>query len=107
MAFDSVHKQIKTDKNVILSELQHSLETTTVLGIFLKDTNELVTTAVKSLTEEPSGDWLVTLMCQDLHGYDIENPNILLSNIERVIPFNINFDDPMYTRERRKEKFKV
>lgn len=107
MAFDSVHKQIKTEKDAILSELQHSAETTTVVGIFLKESRELITTAVRSLEEQQSGDWMITLMEVDLHGYPIEDNRILLSNIDRVIPFNITFDDPMYTRERRKENFKV
>ena len=107
MAFDSVHKQIKTEKDAILSELRHSVEATTVVGIFLKESHELITTAVKSLREQQSGDWTITLMEVDLHGYPIDENQILLSNIERVIPFNITFDDPIYTRERRKENFKV
>ena len=108
MAFEVVNKQIKVNKEEILAELQYSLQTNHVIGIFLKDTHELVTTAVTFIEETPTdGDYTVSIMEQDLHGYPLDRNRFLLSNIDRVIHFNIAFDDPQYVKVRRKEKFKA
>lgn len=108
MPFEVVNKQIKITKEEILAELQHSLQSNNVLGIFIKDTHELITTAVTEIEEsEAQGDYIISLMDQDLHGYPVDRNRLLLSNIDRVIHFNISFDDPQYVKVRRKEKFKV
>jgi hypothetical protein len=73
----------------------------------VKDTHELVTTAVTEIEDANDGEFIIKLMEQDLHGYPLERNQLLLSNIDRVIHFNIPFDDPLYVKVRRKEKFKV
>jgi hypothetical protein len=107
MPFDVVNTQIKKTKEDILAELQYSRERNNAVGIFTKDTHELVTTAVTEIAENPEGDYLIILREQDLHGYPLERPRLLLSNIERIIHFDIDYDDPQYVKVRRKEKFKV
>lgn len=107
MAFESVRKQIKTTPEDIFVALQQSADDQTVLGIFIKEPASLITTAVKNLSENTGGDIIVELMESDLHGYAIENPVVSLHNIDRIIAFNIRFNDPQYERERRKERFKV
>lgn len=108
MPYEVVNKQIKKTQEEILAELHHSVEKNNVVGIFLKDTHELVTTAV-SLIEKDSftGTYIINLLDEDLHGYPIAKNRILLTNIERVIHFNISFDDPQYIKIRRKEKLKA
>lgn len=107
MAFNTVHKQIKTTPEDILAELHKSLQTTTVVGIFLTDPPELITTAVKHISEHTDGSTQIELMPQDLHGYPVERNVIPMELIQRVISFNIPYDDPQYQKERRKEQFKV
>lgn len=107
MPFEVITSQIKNNREEILAELQYSLQSSNVIGIILKDTHELVTTAVASLKEDATGDYIVQLMDQDLHGFHIDRNVILLSSIERIIHFNISYNDPQYVRERRKEKFKT
>ncbi|MBT1704475.1 hypothetical protein [Chryseosolibacter indicus] len=107
MLFDAVKKQIKDTREEILGELNLSLQKRTAIGIFIKDSGDLITTAVVDIEESPTGDHVITLMKQDLHGYPVEQNPLHLSNIERVIRFNIPFDDPQYVIERRKEKFKA
>jgi hypothetical protein len=108
MPFEVANKQIKITKEEILAELQHSLQHNNVIAIFIKDSHDLLTTAVTAINENSSdGDYVISLMQQDLHGYPLERNQFLLSNIDRVIHFNIAFDDPQYVKERRKEKFKV
>jgi hypothetical protein len=106
MPFEVITSQIKSNKDDMLAELQQSLENNNVVGIILKETHELITTAVAGLKEDTTGDYLIQLMDQDLHGFPIESNMLLFSNIERIIHFNISFDDPQYVKERRKEKFK-
>lgn len=105
--FDAINNQIKKSSEDILSELQRSLQKSNVVGIFLKDTNELITTAVRNIEETGDGELMICLYDQDLHGYPVERTRVLFSNIERVIHFSIGFDDPQYVKVRRKEKFKV
>jgi len=107
MSFDVVSNQIKNRKEDILAELRQSCEKNTAIGIFTKDTHELVTTGVTRIVETPEGDYLIMLREHDLHGYPVERPRLLLSNIERIIHFNIDYDDPQYVQVRKKEKFKV
>lgn len=107
MLFDVLQKQVKNNREEILSELHLSLQKNTAIGIFIKNTRELITTAVIDIEETATGDYVISLMEQDLHGFPIVQNPLLLSNIERVIRFNIHFDDPQYVKERRKEKFKV
>ena len=91
----------------MLAELRYSVDTNNVIGIILKDTHELITTAVATVKEDTTGDHIVQLMDEDLHGYPIEKNLLLLSAIERIIHFNISFNDPQYVKERRKERFKI
>jgi hypothetical protein len=108
MPFEVLNKQIKINTSDILEELRHSLEHQNVIGILVKDTHEMITTAITGI--EPwgdSSDYIVQLLDQDLHGYPIDRTELLLSNIDRVIHFNISFDDPQYVKVRRKEKFKA
>jgi hypothetical protein len=107
MPFDVVNNQIKKSKEDILAELQYSREKNNAIGIFTKDTKELVTTAVTQIEESSEGDHLIVLRDQDLHGYPLERNRLLLSNIDRIIHFSIDYDDPQYVKVRRKEKFKV
>jgi hypothetical protein len=108
MPFDVASRQIKITKDEILAELQHSVKNNNAIGIFVKDTHELITTAVTGVSEyETTGEYIIKLMDQDLHGYPINRNQILLSNIDRVIHFDISYDDPQYVKVRRKEKFKV
>jgi hypothetical protein len=107
MAFEIVNNQIKKTKEDILAELRNSVVKNNAIGIFIKDTNELVTTAVKNIEETSEGDFTIILQDQDLHGYPLERNRLQFSNIERVIHFSIGFDDPQYVKVRRKEKFKV
>jgi hypothetical protein len=108
MPFESISKQIKTTKEDILAELQHGLEHNTAVGIQLKDTRELMTAGVLDVELDAlSGDFIIALREQDLHGYPLERTRILLDNIDRVIHFNITFDDPQYVKVRRIEKFKA
>ena len=107
MPFEVTTSQIKNNRDEILAELQYSLESKNVIGIILKETHELITTAVAALEEDATGDYIVQLMDQDLHGFPINSNVLLLSNIERIIHFSISFNDPQYVRERRKEKFKT
>jgi hypothetical protein len=108
MPFEDVNRQIKISKEEILAELQYSLENNNVIGIFLKDTHELITTAVTEIEENTLlDDYVIVLMDQDLHGYPLHRNRLLLNNIDRVIHFSISFDDPQYVKVRRKEKFKV
>lgn len=102
MSFEVAAKQIKKTREEILLELKNSLETNNAIGIFLKDTRELVTTAVLSIEENAGEDYLVILMDEDLHGYPLQRNRILLSNIDRVIHFNISFDDPLFIKVRKK-----
>jgi hypothetical protein len=108
MPFEVANSQIKVTKEEILAELQYSLQHNNVLAIFVKDTHELLTTAVTQIEEkEAEGDIVIRLMEQDLHGYPVERNLLYLSNIDKVIHFNIPFNDPQYVKVRRKEKFKV
>ena len=108
MPFEAVSNQIKNNRDEILAELQHSLESNNAIGILLKDSKELITTAVAEIEEDAvTGNHLVILREQDLHGYPIYRNKHQLSNIERVIRFNIPFDDPQYVNVRRKEKLKA
>jgi hypothetical protein len=104
---DLVSHQIKKSRLDIIAELKSSVEKNNALGIFLKDTNELVTTAVMSVEETADGDFIIVLRDQDLHGYPLERNRLSLNNIDRVIHFSIGYDDPQYVKVRRKEKFKV
>jgi hypothetical protein len=108
MPLEVWNKQIKISKDDILAELRHSQEHHNVIGILVKDTHELITTAITGI--EPwgdSNDYIVQLFDQDLHGYPVDRTELLLSNIDRIIHFNIPFDDPQYVKVRRKEKFKA
>jgi hypothetical protein len=108
MPFEVLNKQIKITRDDILAELNHSAQTKNAIGILLKDTHDLITTAVINIEENDAvGDYVIFLLDQDLHGYPVERTRLLLSNIEKVIHFNISFDDPQYVKERRKEKFKA
>jgi hypothetical protein len=108
MPFEVANTQIKTTQDEIMAELQHSLQHNNVIGISLKDTHELLTTAVTEIVESKDvGDFIISLMAEDLHGYPVERNRLLLSNIDRVIHFSISFDDPLYVKVRRKEKFKT
>jgi hypothetical protein len=107
MPFEVISRQIKNTKDEILAELQSSLEKNYAIGIFISDTNELITTAVTEIKTDPSGDFAIHLMEHDLHGFPLDRTRIMLSNIDRVIHFNIPFDDPQYVKVRRKEKFKA
>jgi hypothetical protein len=96
-------REIK-DQSEILQELTHSLNHTNVLGIFLKNEEEMTTTSVKAIDYTDKGI-IINLNDQDLHGYPIERTRIPLSEITSVIHFNTCFDDPVYVqiRMRRKE----
>ncbi|HYC86722.1 MAG TPA: hypothetical protein VEB86_15925 [Chryseosolibacter sp.] len=107
MPFEVVNTQIKNRKEEMLAELQFSREKNNAIGILTKDTHELVTTAVTEIAENSEGDYVIVLRDQDLHGHPVERTRLLLSNIERIIHFNISYDDPQYVKERRKEKFKA
>jgi hypothetical protein len=107
MPFEVINRQIKNNPEDILAELRYSLETNNVIGIILKESHDLVTTAVAGIKEDTTGDYIVQLMDEDLHGYPIERNLLLLSAIERIIHFNISFNDPQYVKERRKERFKI
>ena len=107
MAFDTAYSQIKKSKEEILQELKLSLEKNNAVGIFIRDTRELITTTVRNIEDQPDGDCKVMLHHQDLHGYPIERTALKLSNIEKVIHFNIDYNDPDYVKVRRKEKFKA
>jgi hypothetical protein len=107
MPFEVITSQIKNNRDEILSELRYSLESKNVVGIILKESHELITTAVAALEEDATGDYIIQLMDQDLHGFPIDRNVLLLSSIERIIHFSISFNDPQYVRERRKEKFKT
>jgi hypothetical protein len=108
MPFEVVNRQIKNTRAEILAELQHSFEKNNAIGILVKDTNELITTAVVDIeSDSETGDYTIHLMDYDLHGYPIDRNRLLLSNIDRVIHFNVPFNDPLYEKERRKEKFKI
>jgi hypothetical protein len=105
---DVVKHQIKNTPVDILAELQRSVLKNNAVGIIVKDTKELITTAVVEIkTSEGAEDSTIILRDQDLHGYPLERKNLLLSNIDKVIHFNIAYDDPQYVKVRRKEKFKV
>jgi hypothetical protein len=107
MTFLVACDQIKKSKEDILRELQQSLENNNVVGILLKDTRELVTTAVRGIEDSAEGDVTIILNDCDLHGYTIERTTVKLSNIEKLIHFSIDYDDPVYVLVRRKEKFKA
>src|SRR5687768_13693505 len=108
MPFDIANKQIKNTKDEILAELQHSLRNNNAIAILVRDTHELITTAVTGISADDSeGEFVIKLMDEDLHGYPLDRPLLLLSNIERIIHFDVAFDDPQYVKVRRKEKFKV
>lgn len=102
-----VGNQIKKTREDILTELQNSLLKNNAIGIITKDTSELITTAIVNIEPETEGDSTIVLREQDLHGYPLERNRISLSNIQSVIHFSIDFDDPQYVKVRRKEKFKV
>jgi len=101
------NRQIKNTKDEILDELQHSLRNNNAIAILIRDTHELITTAVTGITDGSEGEFVITLTDEDLHGYPIYRNQLLLSNIERIIHFDVAFDDPQYVKVRRKEKFKV
>ena len=108
MPLKVINDQIKISPNDILAELEASKQNNTAIGIILRDTRDLITTAVIAIKPHHSeGDFAIQLLDQDLHGYPIERTNLLLSEIERVIHFSISFDDPQYVKERRKTKFNV
>jgi hypothetical protein len=107
MPFEVISRQIKNTKEEILEELQASLQRKNAVGIFIKDTNELIPAAVTEIKTDPSGEFLIQLMDHDLHGYPLSRTQLLLSNIDRVIHFNVSFDDPQYVKVRIKEKFKA
>jgi len=108
MPIKVINEQIKISPNDILAELQASKQKNTAIGIIIKDTHELITTAVINIQPHHSeGEFAVQLLDQDLHGYPIEKTTLLLSEIERVIHFSISYDDPQYVKERRKMKFNV
>jgi hypothetical protein len=107
MVFDTAFNQIKKTKEEILLELQISLQKNNVVGVFTRDTRELITTAVKRIEEIEGGETMIVLEEIDLHGYPIDRNSLSLSNIEKVIHFSIGFDDPQYVKVRRIEKFKV
>jgi hypothetical protein len=107
MPFEVASKQIKKTKEEILEELKRSLQKKNAIGICILETNDLITTAVVDIEEVADGDYLITLMDYDLHGFPLQKNRILLSGIQSVIRFNIPFDDPQYVKVRRKEKFKA
>ena len=108
MPFDIANRQIKNTKDEILAELQYSLRNNNAIAILVRDTHELITTAVVGITaDDAEGEFVINLMDEDLHGYPLDRPRLLLSNIERIIHFDVAFDDPQYVKVRRKEKFKV
>jgi hypothetical protein len=108
MPFEVLNKQIKITRDDILAELNHSLQSKNAIGIFVKDTHDLITTAVIDIAEDQAiGDYVISLLDHDLHGYPVERTRLLLNNIDKVIHFSISFDDPQYVKERRKAKFKA
>ena len=108
MPFEIAHRQIKNTKADILEELRRSFEKKNAVGILVKDTNELITTAITEIEGDISSEKVIVhLMDHDLHGYPLDRKTLLLSNIERVIHFNILFDDPQYVMVRKKEKLKL
>lgn len=108
MPFEIAQRQIKNTKADILEELRRSFAKKNAVGILIKDTNELITTAVIEIEGDVASDEVIIhLMDHDLHGYPLDRNILLLSNIERVIHFNILFDDPQYVMVRKKEKLKL
>src|SRR5687767_11250087 len=107
MPFEVVSKQIKKTKEEILGQLRYSLEKNNAIGIFIKNTNELLTTVVVNIEDEQDGDFVINLKQHDLHGFPLLKTSYLLSDIGSVISFNIPFDDPQYVKERRREKFRI
>jgi len=105
MPFEVVTKQIKKTRPEILEGLQVSLRKNNAIGIFVKDTHELVTTAVTDIEDHCDGDFIISLQDNDLHGFPLERNRLLLSNIDSIINFNIPYDDQEYVKVRRKEKF--
>ena len=91
------------DQSEILQELTHSLNNTNVLGIFLKNEEEMITTSVTAIDYNDTGV-TIHLKDQDLHGYPIERTKVPLFEIAGVIPFNTRFDDPVYVQIRKRKK---
>src|ERR1700750_339586 len=65
MPFEVANRQIKITQEEIMAELQHSLQHNNVIGISLKDTHELLTTAVTEIKESKDvGDFVISLMTE-------------------------------------------
>jgi hypothetical protein len=83
--------------------IQHALVNSflkgTAIGIKLKNNNALIVTAVASLNMQIYPQWIETRP-YTLYGSPISQPVMLLSNIESVLLFSVNYDDPLYTRHR-------
>jgi hypothetical protein len=107
MAFEVVSKQIKKTKPEILAVIKHSLEKNNAIGILIKSSNGLITTAIEDIEDDLSGDVIISLKQHDLHGYPLQRTRFMLSDIESVIHFNVPFDDPQYLKVRKREKLKA
>ncbi|MFZ6010658.1 MAG: hypothetical protein ACOYXT_09945 [Bacteroidota bacterium] len=101
MPFEIVLKQIKNTEQEILQELIQSLRRNNVIGILLKGSKELINTAVVKIEDDDRGQRWVILKQHDLHGSPLRRTRFPLSSIDRVIRFNIPFNDPRY-RDKRK-----
>jgi hypothetical protein len=75
----------------------------TVLSIKVKGYSTPFVSCVKNFLQSAEIK-VVELMPENLYGNPIEKPQILLSEIERITPIGVNYDDPFYVRLRNSKK---
>jgi hypothetical protein len=97
------YPSVKVGPSEILPELLHSIERTNVVGLFVSSQEEMITTSVLKVSGDEKQTY-VYLQDHDLHGYPIEKNPILLSEIQKVIPFRTLFNDPVYVNIRQMAK---
>jgi hypothetical protein len=73
----------------------------TAIGIKLRSSSVLIATAVISLDMFNGQDNWVEIKPYTLYGSRVKETIIHLSQIESVIPFTVQYDDPVYVRLRQ------
>ena len=102
MAIEVSGLTVRRDREEIIDELKKSAERGNVLGLFVDGQEEMITTAVTSVTGSDPVEMIVYFQKTDLHGYPLDENPVQLSKIKSVIRFNTLFSDPVYTRIRQR-----
>lgn len=102
-----IEHQIKRNRGEILEALRRSLRNNTAIGITIRTSKDMFTTSVLDIENHIDGRVTIVFQPVDLHGYVLQRDSYPLDDIERVIHFNIPFDDPVFISVRRKEQLRA